>query len=341
MAANVEWILRREGPDAKAMLWAHNLHLSADCAPEMMGCLLRRRLGQDYVVFGFSFNRGGFQAIEGPASTASSRLRVFQVGPAADSSLDGTLAKAGLSLAAVDLRSTPAGPVAEWFDQPRLTANFGWSYWDVIRAGFPRRVRRAFDALFFVDSTSAAHPRPDGTWPGRDVLAAPANLDFEERTPDGRPAGWFPTPGFGSYMFVDPAYTLSSTAKLPYHGASSAVVARAPGRHYGMTNGGLEQVVDATSYRGKWIRLRAMAREEVIGADSRVHLWISLTPKLFSDGIRVSGEKLVTGKGWRPYEVVVQVPENTATLRYGLLLAGDGRAWIDDVSLEVVPRPPE
>jgi erythromycin esterase len=118
-------------------------------------------------------------------------------------------------------------------------------------------------------------------------------------------------------------------------------VARSPGRHYGLTNGGIEQIVDATPYRGKWVRLTAMCREEAL-ADSHASLWLSLTPKVVLDmQIRLSGERTITETTWRPYEIILQVPEITVTISYGLSLEGDGRAWIDDVSLEVVPKPPE
>ncbi len=346
MAENIDWILQHEGPGTKAVVWAHNQHVRSDCDKHhaAMGCFVRRSFGHDLVVFGFAFNRGSFHALPWPA-TIEDRQRPFEVRPAADSSLDGTLAQAGFSIAAVDLRNIPAGPVADWFDQPRLTLSTGVGYsehWVREVTARPMTVRRSYDALLFVDSTSPSHLRPDGIWPARVVLPAPINLDFEDRGPNGGPRGWYPAPSFDDFGFVDPEYRLSSTAENPYHGKRSAVVARSPSRHYGLTNGGLEQIVDATPYRGKWIRVTAMCREQALGADSHASLWLSLTPKFVADmQVQLSGERTITGKVWRPYEIVLQVPETTVTISYGLSLAGDGRAWIDDVSLELVPKPPE
>ena len=176
----------------------------------------------------------------------------------------------------------------------------------------------------------------------RVVLPAPTNLGFEEQAPNGGPSDWNPARSFGAFSYVDPDYRVSSTAEAPYSGKRSAHVTRAPGRHYGLTNGGLEQVVDARPYRGKWVRLRAMCREELLGADSRASLWLSLTPQIVQDmQIRVSGEQRITGKTWRSYDIYVQVRESMVTISYGLSLDGDGGAWIDDVSLEVVSKPPE
>lgn len=63
MAENIRWMMEREGPDAKAVVWAHNGHVAT--AEGAMGWYLRRNYGPDMVVFGFAFNQGGFQALEG------------------------------------------------------------------------------------------------------------------------------------------------------------------------------------------------------------------------------------------------------------------------------------
>jgi erythromycin esterase len=63
MSANVEWLLDREGPSGKLVLWAHNFHVSR--YPGAMGRNLTARFGQDYVAVGFGFGSGGLNAIEG------------------------------------------------------------------------------------------------------------------------------------------------------------------------------------------------------------------------------------------------------------------------------------
>jgi len=39
---------------------------------------------------------------------------------------------------------------------------------------------------------------------------------------------------------------------------------------------------------------------------------------------------------WAKYEIVLDVPPESVALAYGLLLAGTGQAWIDDVAFEIV-----
>jgi erythromycin esterase len=157
MADNVRWILEREGPNARMVVWAHNGHVATH--PNWMGDHLRQKLGRQMVVFGFAFNQGGFQAVRRRRG-----LTRFQVGPAREGSLDAALAAAGLSLAMIDLRQLPAkGPVAEWFRAPHASRNIGAIFDDTIPdSGYSEQVvTRLYDALLFVNTTTAARELPD------------------------------------------------------------------------------------------------------------------------------------------------------------------------------------
>ncbi len=76
MAANVKWILD-QNPKAKIVLWAHNGHVGT--SDWSMGGHLRKMFGDQMVIFGFSFNQGGFQAIRQNGSVG---LKDFKVPPA-------------------------------------------------------------------------------------------------------------------------------------------------------------------------------------------------------------------------------------------------------------------
>jgi hypothetical protein len=41
---------------------------------------------------------------------------------------------------------------------------------------------------------------------------------------------------------------------------------------------------------------------------------------------------------WKRYDVVLDVPPEAKALAFGLLLAGNGQIWFDDLRLEVVDR---
>lgn len=165
MADNIKWILDNN-PGAKIVLWAHNGHVAtaSNFGDEPMGAPLRKMFGRQMVIFGFAFNQGGFQAVEMPFPSKKG-LRTFNVDPAAEGSLDAMLASAGLQIAAIDLRALPKeGAVANWFGEPRVTRKIGAGYGEQFAANFfvKQVTPRIYDALLFVEKTTAARPLSRG-----------------------------------------------------------------------------------------------------------------------------------------------------------------------------------
>jgi erythromycin esterase len=155
MAANVKWILDNEPQGTKIMLWAHNAHVAA--APvgndESMGANLRKMYGRDFVVCGFSFDHGSFQAIE-----PKHGLSTFSVGSAPPDSLDGTLAATGIQIFAVDLRTAPSGVVGDWLNKPQRMREVGALYDEKTPDVYFKYVYpHSYDVLFFVQNTKATH----------------------------------------------------------------------------------------------------------------------------------------------------------------------------------------
>lgn len=345
MAENVRWILEREGPAGKVVLWAHNGHVSREAAEvfEPMGYHLARELGSAYRAFGFAFDQGGFQAREMPLETRGG-LRTFQVGPAPPGSLDATLARAGLEVAALDLRNLPhEGPVAEWLAEPHLTRSIGAGYGEAWADRFfdPAIVPRRYDALLFVARTTAARPNPGGRRPGRQPLPRVENPGFEAGPAGGSPSGW-PPPGW-DVPFEQPDYgfTVTTSEESPYQGERCAVLARTPGPAYGEAYGRLSQTVDATPFQDAPVRLRAAVEARLPGPGDRVYLWLRVRRQGFGPGAVAAFEYLaVAAGGWREREIVVRVPPDAATLDYGLALVGHGRAGLDAVSVTAEPEPP-
>jgi erythromycin esterase len=66
MAENAIWVANLLGTHEKIALWAHNAHVANDRnygSDGSMGMHLKNTLGNDYQVVGFSFSKGGFNAI--------------------------------------------------------------------------------------------------------------------------------------------------------------------------------------------------------------------------------------------------------------------------------------
>jgi len=164
MAENVRWILDHEGPGAKAVLWAHNAHVQSGkdlSGMDWMGRHLRQALGHDMVVFGFGFNQGAFQARN--SGLKEMTLMSHEVKPHPRATFNLACAAAGVPRFAVDLRKVPAeGPAARWFRAPQATREIGSLYDAAKESTFLTTwsVPDAFDAYFFVETTTRAVPNP-------------------------------------------------------------------------------------------------------------------------------------------------------------------------------------
>lgn len=164
MTENMQWVLQHEGPGAKAVIWAHNAHVQFSdswMGDEFLGYRLRKKLGKDLVVFGFSFNEGGFQAKNSGSDDYA--LQGFQVPPHPKATLDQAFASAGVPIFALDLRKIPlVGPIRQWFQSPQTTRTIGALYDeakpDAFLFSWP--VSESFDAMFFIERTTRAIPRP-------------------------------------------------------------------------------------------------------------------------------------------------------------------------------------
>jgi len=161
----------------------------------------------------------------------------------------------------------------------------------------------------------------------------PVNLDLEEGELGKVPSGWVePKPS------VDAGYKVQLTDKQPRTGKRCALISRdakeqAPGFGY------LKQSFAAAAYRGKRVRLRAAVRAEVSGFRNQAQLWLRVVRKDNQPGFFDSmGDRPVTQREWRDYEIFGEVAEDAVTIDLGLMLVGNGRAWLDAVSFEVIGK---
>jgi hypothetical protein len=343
MATNIRWILEQEGASAKAVVWAHNTHVwvwnDASAPNAAMGSHLRRMFGSDMVAFGFAFNEGAFQSQE-VAATPGRRLRAFEVSPAPAGSLDAVLASAGLEIAVIDLRTLPGfGPVNRWFATPRLTrCCIGASTainWPV------HSLSLRWCRVSMTDWCSCAGPRPhvrsrSQIYRGRNWRSQPIQISSR-----AKPATFLPS--FRRYDF-----DIGTTDSQCHSGTRCAVISRAPGEHYGEVAGTLTQSIDATPYRGKQVTLRAATRAQQKGADNRS--WVTLSVAKQAAGrpaVTFEALRPVVSSRWKTLQVRAAVPNDAETITFGLVLVGNGKAWLDSIVMTATDsaagntRPPE
>jgi erythromycin esterase len=165
MADNVEWLLERA--DAEPLvLWAHDAHLNrsaqtdrdSGAAAPSLGSHLADAHGDDYRVVGFSFARGGFQAV-GEDDDGEHGLHEFGLDGPVAGTVDETLAALGEPLAYVDLRA--AGD-DDWLAEPRPHFSLGAVYeGDPTEYLTEYAYGEAFDGVCFVEETTRARPLED------------------------------------------------------------------------------------------------------------------------------------------------------------------------------------
>jgi erythromycin esterase len=156
MAENLEWIAD-QNPGAKIVVWAHNGHVSYQ--EQSMGGYLKRYFGAQIVNFGFVFDQGSFRAFD----PKKRQIATFTLNPAPESTWESALGAANIPLFALDLRRAPFAPeTAAWMQEQHRTRSLGAVY-DESEAEnywYPTQLQDEFDAIFFVQRTTASHGLP-------------------------------------------------------------------------------------------------------------------------------------------------------------------------------------
>jgi hypothetical protein len=98
---------------------------------------------------------------------------------------------------------------------------------------------------------------------------------------------------------------------------------------------GLSQKCDATPYRGQRVRISVWIKTDGVNGSAQFSFSVKdqAGARLVQGGDGVGGSRY-----WRQYAAVVDVPEEAATLSYGMTLSGAGKAWFNDLQIDVVPN---
>ena len=342
MAENVAALLELEGPEAKAVLWAHNGHaaretkyLTDDKKPiPNMGSRLHELFDRQHLVMGFAFNQGSFQAIEWGRGLVN-----HTVGPAPEGSLDHVLATADIPAYLLDLATAPAeGPVADWLASRPLSRSIGavYSAEDAEKYLEAADPRRNYDVLAFVESTTAARATEAGrrSHPSKQDLA-PAATNLELGGTGDVPEGWEWSGGRRAH-----AHRITPTDERSPLGARCVHLARASAP-WRWGEGRLQQVFSADACRGKRLRFGAAVRAAVQGPGTGAQLFIEVrrtppegTPWMMPAAAIAMIERPVRSQRWTRYAAEINVQEDAQSIVIGLALAGSGAAWFGDLELE-------
>jgi len=144
------------------------------------------------------------------------------------------------------------------------------------------------------------------------------------------PAGWFKA---GSHP-AEYDMGLDETVRRD-GGKSSATVKSTAANPQGF--GTLMQMSGPGEYRGKRVRLAGFVRSDKV--TQWAGLWFRVdgpnNTTLAFDNMEQRAIKGTTD--WTRCEIVLDVPNEAQRLAFGVLLAGGGQVWMDDLRFEVVP----
>jgi erythromycin esterase len=350
-AENIKWALDYEGEGSKAVVWAHNIHVcnAIDIESEkegliyeeykLMGHYLKKWYQDQVKIIGLFYNQGEFSALD--ENIPSKGFHTFSVGSAKEGSIEHQFVKANQNKAFLDLSKLPKdGPVNNWFNTP-IPTRYSWGFYNQENSEdyyWEHNLASEFDALIYLDKTTATVPIDlsvyDHLWSFDKKLEQPTNLSFEESNLGETPKGWIAWSKFKRLGVT------MSTNDDAYSGKKSLKIHRPDGPAYGEIGPNVFQTIDASPYRGKTIRLKAMAKANTT-TYGLLHMVIEQntanetydgTPPLFDslDSFKIQNAE------WEQISIEAYVPESAYSITYSVHLKDFGAVWIDAVEFEII-----
>jgi transcriptional regulator with XRE-family HTH domain len=133
------------------------------------------------------------------------------------------------------------------------------------------------------------------------------------------------------------SYNVGLDRKIFKSGGSSAFMVSTEKKIDGF--GTLMQSCSAKEYLGKRIKMTAYVKSENVAVGAG--MWLRVDSKLTKNPLSFDnmGDRPIKGNtDWTKCEIILNVPEESGTLNYGVLLIGTGKVWFDDISFEVADK---
>ena len=163
-------------------------------------------------------------------------------------------------------------------------------------------------------------------------VPGPLNLKFEAGAPGRLPAAWF-----ASALPPD-ADRMAQLRRSGCMNAGSCAVVQVP-ENAPSPWGNLMQSFIATAYRGKTVRLTAWLKVESNGPDDRGQMWMGVDRandrRGFYDNMN---DRPVRSPDWTKCEIRARIDEDATFIKFGVMVLGRGRVWVDGVSFDVISR---
>jgi hypothetical protein len=175
--------------------------------------------------------------------------------------------------------------------------------------------------------------------------SGPRNLKFDEGVTGKVPPGWF-VPSLPK----DADFLAELRRGEGCRSRTGCALVMVP-RNVPRPVGNLEQSFSAAAYTGKTVRLRAWIRLETFFVNSfgirlpdpedRAQMWLYVERANHRNGYSDNmDDRPVRAPDWTLAEIVADIGEDARFINFGVMSIGGGRVWVDDVSFEIIPKPP-
>lgn len=323
MAENVTWLLDQAGPDSKMVIWAHNGHVMFDTSYyEPMGSYLKEVYGDEMVVFGFMFYSGSFNAVTMVEPNQYRGLTEHEVEEPPTLSYEYYFKSAQIPHLFLDLREIQPSPGTDWLLESHSFRSIGAVYSeDEASAFFWKSIlSEVFDVIIYFEETSPSHLLGRRTVLQR--RSSPSNLSFETGTED-----WI-LAGSDSHD-----YEIMTDSTIVYSGKNSGYIHSVSEKISGF--GTLMQSFRPDEYRGKRVRMSAYVRTRDVSGWAG--LWMRVDGPSSSYSFDNMSDRPIQGStDWTLYEIILDVPEDSVSIAFGILIEGTGHVWVDGVEFEIV-----
>jgi erythromycin esterase len=165
---------------------------------------------------------------------------------------------------------------------------------------------------------------------GAQSPSGPTNLGFESRLPNGRPAGWFVN-GQGFEVVVDSTQHFAGGASLRTRWIDSLPYTE-NSRRFAVGS----QTVPLSMVAGRRLHVTGYIRTEGLTVGF-AGLWMRVdgpSGTLAFDNMQDRGPRGTTP--WTKYDIELPVDSGASNVIFGILHPGNGTAWYDSLSVQVV-----
>ncbi len=96
------------------------------------------------------------------------------------------------------------------------------------------------------------------------------------------------------------------------------------------------QQFKANEFRGKRIKLSGFIKTNNVKQFSGLWMRVDNASEDILQFDNMSDRPIIGTNNWNRYSIVLDVPENSAIISFGILLTGKGEVWLDGLIFEVV-----